>query len=248
MCTDALPTPQLASMGAAIALIRNNVPRNKAVRFGSFPFKMALSQLGIDIMAAALLLHFLGIYIPYFYASVYMQSIGASTSTAFYVSSVLNAATFFGRVAMGVVADKLGASNTLVLCVFISAMLAFAWQGVASNTSMFVWSAFYGWFSGASISLQSPAMIPLVPGMKLQLIGPYIAILCQLSSFGSLAGNPIAGALLRSGSTHDGSTEAVYSPSNFHPVMWFTGSILLGAAVLYQCARYTHTPNLLTKA
>ncbi len=115
-------------------------------------------------MAAALLLHFLGIYIPYFYASVYTQSIGSSTSTAFYMSSVLNAATFFGRTIMGIVADKAGASNTLTLCLFISAILSFAWQGIRSNAAMFAWSVLYGWFSGASISLQSPAIIPLVPG------------------------------------------------------------------------------------
>lgn len=235
-------------MCAAISLIRNNVPPNKAVKFSSFPFKMALQQIGFDLMALALLCHFLGIYVPYFYASIYTQSLGSSTYTAFYVSSTLNAATFFGRITMGLIADKLGASNTLVIAVLASAILSFVWQGVSSAAGMFVWSIFYGWFSGASISLQSPAMIPLVPQMKLQLIGPYIAILCQLSSFGSLAGNPIAGALLRSRASNGSGGIAEYRPQDFHPMMWFTGASLLVAAFLYQATRYTHTPNMLARA
>lgn len=237
---------QLGTMASAIALIRNNVPRNKAVKLGSFPFVMALKQVGMDLMALGLLLHFFGIYVPYFYASVYAQALGASTYTAFYVSAVLNASTFFGRMVMGSVADKLGASNVLVFCVFISAMLAFAWQGVVSNAGIFVWSVFYGWFSGASISLQSPSIIPLVPGRKLQLIGPYIAILCQLSSFGSLGGNPVAGALLQNSAAHNNHGPR-YVKENFHPMMWFTGSMLLGAVLFYQAARYTHTKNFLSR-
>lgn len=236
---------QLAVMGLATALIKNNVPRNKAVKLSSFPFAMALKSLGVDLFAVGLLLHFFGIYVPYFYASLYAETLGASPYTAFYVSATLNAATFFGRLIMGIVSDRIGASNTLVICVFLSAMLAFAWQGVVSTAGIFVWSIFYGWFSGASISLQSPAIIPLIPGGKLQLIGPYIAILCQISSFGSLGGNPVAGALLQ---LRGGNAEGhVYQPTDFHPMMWFTGSVLLGAVLFYQAARWTYQPSMLAK-
>lgn len=233
-------------MTAAIALVRNNVPRNKAVKFSSFPFVSALKQSGMVLMAIGLLLHFFGIYIPYFYISVYTQSLGASAYTAFYVSAALNGATFFGRMVMGAAADRLGASNTLVVCVFISAMVSFAWQGVVSTAGAFVWAVVYGWFSGASISLQSPSMIPLVPGGKLQLIGPYIAILCQISSFGSLGGGPVAGALLRLRASE--TATIAYDRHDFNPMMWFTGSVLLGAVVFYEAARYTHAPRLLAKA
>lgn len=234
-------------MLAAAALIRNMVPQNKAVNFKSFPFKMALSQVGVCLMAFALLLHFFGVYIPYFYAPLYTQVLGASPRTAFYVSSALNASTFFGRLIMGIVADRIGPSNTLVFSVLISAILSFAWQGVRSVPGMFGWAVVYGWFSGASISLQSPAMIPLVPGGDLRLIGPYIAILCQISSFGSLGGNPIAGALLRTRvQSHNGS-DGLYQPEDFYPMMWFGGSALLVAVIFYQFARYTHTPKLLAK-
>lgn len=233
-------------MLAAAALVHNMVPHNKAVNFKSFPFKMALSQVGVCLMAFALLLHFFGVYIPYFYAPLYTQVLGASSRTAFYVSSALNAATFFGRLIMGIVADQMGPSNTLVVSVIVSAVLSFAWPGVGSIPGMFVWAVVYGWFSGASISLQSPAMIPLVPGGNLRLIGPYIAILCQLSSFGSLGGNPIAGALLRMRVQSSNGEVGLYQQEDFHPMMWFGGSVLFAAVIFYQLARYTHTPNLLT--
>lgn len=239
---------QLATMGTAIALIRSNIPRNKAVKLSSFhtPLMMAVKSVGVVLFAFALLLHFFGIYIPYFYASVYAQAIGASSYTAFYVSAVLNAATFFGRFVMGSLSDKFGHGNTLLLTVIVSAILGFTWQGIKSNAGIFVWVIFYGWFSGASVSLQSPAIIPLVPEPKLRLMGPYIAILCQFSSFGSLGGPPIAGRLLRNRlGSHP---NLLTTPEDFHPMMWFTGTVLLAASILYLVARLTYQRNLLAKA
>lgn len=234
-------------MVAAMLLIRTNVPRNKAVKLGSFPFVSALRKLGIQIMTAGLLLHFIGIYVPYFYAPLYGQALGASPYTAFQISAVLNAATFFGRFVMGAVSDRIGHSNTLVFCVAASGLLGFAWQAVQSVAGTFVWVVFYGWVSGASISLQSPAIVPLVPNPRLTLMGPYIAILCQISSFGSLAGTPIAGALLRDRHNGGSGLSGAYRPGDFHSMMWFVGALLFASAVLYQGARYTHTPKLLAK-
>jgi MFS family permease len=201
-------------------------------------------------MTGGLLLHFIGIYVPYFYASLYGQALGAAPYTAFQITAVLNAATFFGRFVMGAISDKIGHSNALVLCVTASAMLCFAWQAVSNLAGIFVWVVFYGWFSGASISLQSPAIIPLVPAPKTKLMGPYIAILCQLSSFGSLAGSPIAGALLRDRHSNlsQGLEDPTYRPEDFHSMMWFVGAVLFAAAIFYQVVRYRHTPNMLTKA
>lgn len=232
-------------MATAIALIRNNVPMNKAVKLSSFPFAMALKQVGVATIGLSYLLLFLGIYIPWFYATLYAESLGASPATAFYMTSTLNVGTLFGRIVMGGVGDKMGPSNALLLCLFASAILSFIWQGVNNVPGLFVWTVVYGWFSGASISLQTPTMIRFVPEGKIQLIGPYIAIICQVSSFGALGGNPIAGALLQN--QHRGRLDS-YRPSDFHPIMWFTGAILLGSCVLLQAARYTHTPNLLAKA
>lgn len=245
---------QLATMAASIALIRSNVPRNKAVKLSSFhkPLTMAVKSVGVVLFAFALLLHFFGIYIPYFYASIYAQSLGASSYTSFWVSAVLNAATFFGRFVMGSLSDKIGHGNALLISVFVSAVLGFAWQGVSSNAGIFVWVVFYGWFSGASVSLQSPAIVPLVPEPKLRLMGPYIAILCQFSSFGSLGGSPIAGRLLRNRVGSHASTADQAShlprPDDFHPMMWFTGAVLLAASVLYIAARSTYQRNPLAKA
>ncbi|PWN98156.1 MFS general substrate transporter [Tilletiopsis washingtonensis] len=237
---------QLALMGTAIALIRSNVPRNKAVKLSSFhkPLMMAVKSVGVVLFALGLLLHFFGIYVPYFYAPAYAQSLGASPYTAFWVSAVLNAATFFGRFALGAVSDSLGHGNTLLVSVVVSAALAFAWQGVSSAAGIFVWVVFYGFFSGASVSLQSPAIVPLVPNPKLQLMGPYIAILCSFSSFGSLGGSPIAGRLLRSSAMG----KAAPGPEDFHGMMYFTGGILFASCAFYIAARATYERNPLAKA
>ena len=93
----------------------------------------------------------------------YALSIGASTSAAFYMSTVLNAATFFGRFMLGQFADKCGPWNTIVLITFICGVLNFAWTAVNTNAGLWVWAALYGFFSGAIASIQGPCNLILCP-------------------------------------------------------------------------------------
>jgi nitrate/nitrite transporter NarK len=95
-------------------------------------------------MATSLLLHFQAICITYIYTSLYSQSPGASPYTAFQISAFLNAATFWGRFVMGALSDKIGHSNTIIITVVISAVIAFSWQVVSSVSGVFVWVVFYG--------------------------------------------------------------------------------------------------------
>lgn len=83
--------------------------------------------------------------------------------------------------------------------------------------------------------------------MYLRFMGPYIAILCHIPSFGSLAGSPIAGALLR-GRHHNtlGASDS-YRPEDFHSMMWFTGTIWFAAGIFYQLAGYKYAPRMLIK-
>lgn len=203
-------------MASGIALIRNDIPPNKAIELSSFPFAMVFKQLGRLVLGISYPLLFLAMYIPWFYTTVYGRTTGASPSTTLYLSSALYAGTLVGRIVMGGIGDKIGPSNALLLCLLVSAFLVFVWQEVNSAANLFVWVTIYGWFSAAAISLQTPTVIAFVPEGKTQLIGPYITILCQLSSLGSLGGNPIAGALLQD---RHGGQKTPYPPSDFHPIM-----------------------------
>ncbi|TDZ27671.1 Leporins efflux protein lepC [Colletotrichum spinosum] len=58
------------------------------------------------LLCSGLALGYFGLFTPLFYVSAYGISLGLSSSTAFYLLSGLNAASFFGRVVPGLLADK----------------------------------------------------------------------------------------------------------------------------------------------
>lgn len=126
---------------------------------------------------------------------------------------------FLWSFSMGTLSDKLGHTNRLFITVVASAVVAFSWQAVSTVSGIFVWAVCYAWFSGASISLQSLAILPVVPDPKLRFMGSCIAILCQVSSFGSISGSPIAGALLRHHHHDAFKASNSYRPEDFHSLL-----------------------------
>jgi cyanate permease len=95
-------------------------------------------------------LGFLGLFNPFFYISSYAASHGASAQTSFYMISIMNAATLFGRVIPGIVADRVGHYNVMVFVLLVSGMISFCWTAVHSLAGLVIWSIAYGFSSGVS--------------------------------------------------------------------------------------------------
>jgi MFS family permease len=105
-------------------------------------------------------LGFLGLFSPFFYISSYAASHGASAQTSFYMISIMNAATLFGRVIPGIVADRMGHYNVMVLSLLVSGLISFCWTAVHSLAGLVIWSIAYGFSSGVSCpAANSPASI-----------------------------------------------------------------------------------------
>lgn len=242
---------QLALMLAAMALVRSNVSRRAAIGIRDFrrPFLLAIKDRATLTYTVGQFLQMLTLYTPYYFSSVYCQALGASPSMAFWSVSVINASTFFGRIILGKVSDKIGHNNTLVLAVFTSGLLTFCWLAVRTVTAMFIWITFvrstdfalflrepdyaiqYGFFSGASVSLQTPAIVQLVPNVpgRVTLMGPYIAIVSQTTSIGALVGPFLAGKLLSDRSE----SSATAIPDDYHPMMYLSGAGLFASSILF---------------
>ena len=140
------------------------------------------------------------------------------------MSTVLNAATFFGRFMLGRFADKCGPWNTIVLITFICGVLNFAWAAVDTNAGLWLWAAVYGFFSGAIASIQGPCNLVLCPQPKAKLLGAWIAIGSVFSAVGCLGGEPIGGRL-------------VELHGDFKPAMYFAGATLLVSAAMFAVTR-----------
>ncbi|KAH8802923.1 monocarboxylate permease-like protein [Xylogone sp. PMI_703] len=170
------------------------------------------------ILIVALIFVMLGVFIPIFYLPIYAVQHGMGTQLALYLTAILNAASFAGRVIPGVTADKVGRLNMLTFVCLSTGILCLCWQKTSSNASILVFAGLYGFSSGAVVSLLPVcfAQIPKNP----QDIGTYMGMGMFCVSFASLVGPPINGALV----THyKGYTQS----SIFSGVMILTGGFII---------------------
>ena len=101
-------------------------------------------------LCLSLALGFLGMFIPFFYIPTYASGHGASPTLSIYMISILNAASLFGRIVPGHLADTMGHYNLMVLALGFSGITAFAWTAVHNVAGLVVWSAAFGFSSGVS--------------------------------------------------------------------------------------------------
>lgn len=100
------------------------------------------------LLCAGLAIAFLGWFTPIFYISAYAVAMGQSSSTAFYLVAALNAASCFGRVVPGYLADRYGHYNILTISTLLSGVVGFAWTAAVSLGGLIAWALAYGFVSG----------------------------------------------------------------------------------------------------
>ena len=107
----------------------------------------------------------LGVFVPLFYLPSYAEAQGIDTELAFYLSSIFNGASFFGRVIAGIIADKVGRLNMLFVIAVSTGILGLCWQRITSNAAIIIFAVLYGFCSGAVVSL-SAVCFAQVPKMQ----------------------------------------------------------------------------------
>ena len=146
------------------------------------------------VFSIGLFLAFIGLYVPFFYIIVYAESLAVDEDLSFYLLSVLNAASVFGRIIPGLLADKLGSLEVLTGTALAAAIIAYAWMAVKNIAGLVLFCIFYGFFSGAVVSLPSTVVAKLVPEMRL--VGTWMGMSFSFAGLGFLIGNPMAGVIL----------------------------------------------------
>jgi MFS family permease len=92
-----------------------------------------------------------------------------------------------------------------------------------SNAAFIVYSALYGFASGAYVSL-APAQVAYIS--KVEQIGVRTGVLFSLTAFAGLAGSPIAGAIVK----HDN--------GGFDGTSIFAGVMLMAGATMFVLTRF----------
>jgi MFS family permease len=87
---------------------------------------------------------------------------------AFYLISIINASSVVGRILPGFIADKAGAFNVQVIFSFAMAIAILAyWTPSTNEAAIITFALFYGFVSGAFISLFTVCVAMISPIKKI---------------------------------------------------------------------------------
>ncbi|KAL4886115.1 major facilitator superfamily domain-containing protein [Aspergillus karnatakaensis] len=147
------------------------------------------------LFSLALFFSFIGLYFPFFYLPTYLTaSLNTPSNIAFYSIAIINAGSVFGRIAPGLLADKVGSLNTIIPMAISSTALTFAWLGIHNVARTIVLSMLFGFVSGAIVLLPNTILASLTKDMSV--LGTRMGMSFSFAGRGLLIGNPIAGSLL----------------------------------------------------
>lgn len=167
------------------------------------------------------------LFIPLSYVPSYCLTHGVSTTLSYQLIAVLNAGSSFGRYIPGLVADKIGRFNSIIITIFLCAVFALGlWLPANGNLGIIIaFLCLFGFASGSGIGL-APVCIGQL--CKTENLGRYYATCYTVASFATLTGLPIAGNILSSGGGEKG---------NWSGMILFTGCAYLGALACFTAAR-----------
>ncbi|KAI0778864.1 MFS general substrate transporter [Trametes elegans] len=205
---------------------------------GRTRISMAMVKRGTFILQSlGALLQAAGNMVPVYFLTTYSVSVlSYSSSTGSLLLAVNTAVNSAARIAMGILADRVGRQNTMVLSVIFSGIAVFALWYDSDRDRFLAFVVLYGILAGGYNALL-PTTITEIYGV--QNYSSVNAFIYFIRGLGALFGAPIAGVILGS---HQRGASVASSAFNLHvlktrynEVAIFDGVLLLasGACVAY---------------
>jgi MFS family permease len=113
--------------------------------------KALYRQSPLQLTCLAMFIIYFGLFAPIFYLPSFATEAGFSTTLAFYTASIVNGASFLGRILPGFVADRYGKFNCCIVATFSTGVIILCWTRATSVAGLVIWSAAYGFASGVSV-------------------------------------------------------------------------------------------------
>ncbi|KAL4923176.1 MCT family MFS transporter [Aspergillus undulatus] len=151
-----------------------------------------LKKPAMRLMCLAFFIIYFGMFAPFFFLTSYAVAEGFSHDLAFYIVSIVNGASMFGRILPGMVADTYGRFNFCVVSTLLSGIIALCWTKATSVAGLVIFSAAYGFTSGAIMSLQQVCAVQIATP---QTLGLAVGSIFAASSLSAMASTPISGEL-----------------------------------------------------
>ncbi|KAL0936731.1 MFS monocarboxylate [Colletotrichum truncatum] len=171
-------------------------PRIKPRKAGSLVEWAAFKELEYTFYAVGSFLNYLGVFFASYYIASYSRDIiGLSYTSSLNLLLLLNGTGVPGRLIPAYFASYyVGTVNMYIPMSFISGLMMLCWPAVSSITGLYVWTTFYGFFTGAIQSLMPSGIGTLTADPRKQ--GTRMGMTFTIISFAVLIGQPIAGAII----------------------------------------------------
>ncbi|GKZ80356.1 hypothetical protein AnigIFM56816_004576 [Aspergillus niger] len=184
----------------------------------------ALTHLPFMLLSLSMTCVMLAYYVPIFYIATYARSaLNTPTSLSFYLVSITNGASAFGRT----VPYFLASGGTRIKPIFIliafvaaAAVAMFTWIATTNTAGFIVWACYWGFVSGVLVTAPTSIVAHKAFCPDSDFLGTRMGMMWGISSFGSLVGTPVAGALVN------------LETADFVRAQVFAGCLMVGAVVL----------------
>jgi len=187
-------------------------------------FIRPLKEPAFGLICIGCFLFFFGTFLPFNYVILQAQTHGMSANLTIYLIPILNAASIFGRILPGIVADRVGRFNVMIVTTGFSAIIVLGlWLPSKANAPIIVFCVLYGFSSGAFVSM-CPSLVAQISPIRE--IGVRSGTLFLCVAFAGLTGNPIGGALV--GNDHGG----------FLYLQIFCGIAMTAGALVFVASRW----------
>ncbi|KAA8649283.1 putative MFS monocarboxylate transporter [Aspergillus tanneri] len=173
------------------------------------------------LLSVSLTCVMLGYYIPVFYVASYSRvALHTTKSLSFYMVSIINGSSAFGRIVPYLAGSRVKPIAVLLCGSIAGAVAMFCWMAVSNIPGFIVWACYWGFLSGLFVT--APTSIVAHPAFcpDSSYLGTRMGMMWGISSFGSLVGTPIAGTLV--------DLEKV----EFIRAQVFAGCLMVGAMIL----------------
>jgi MFS family permease len=141
-----------------------------------------------------LFLMFWGLFLPYNFVILQAAAQGMDQNLVIYLLPIMHSVGLVGRVIPGLVADRFGRFNVMIIIAILTGIACFAvWVPIRNNAGVIAFTALYGLCSSGLTSI-GPTLIAQISDIRE--IGARTGTAFAFQSFGLLTGSPIASAIV----------------------------------------------------
>ena len=196
----------------------------------------AFSDVPFMVFVLGSLLSFMGLNVILFYLSYVAEARHiTSTKIAFYIVSIFNAGSTFGRTVPNALSDTVGVFNLIAPCALITGVLILCMMAVKSEAAIVVVAILIGFFSGVLIAMPPVCFVKLTHDKTK--IGTRVGMGFGMAAVGLLVGGPAGGSIL-----------GKHEPLNWNGLWSFGGVTTCVGGILYVGIRIAKAgPKLFVK-